>query len=215
MATMRKLLTLSLYLFALPVLAARGDPLICDPPPSTSPVEPCAAGSSEMFYFSPAVFSATPRQVRFDLCVDGLAGQGSGVGGYSWIEICEANTEAPRAQMMCVESDDHTITCEASPRNPDAAYLWEADERVILTDKKTNSERPLTSFVCTEAATGTIMLTVVKGRGGTTTIASDVRCTGVHEIELDVGADVCPTCASGEQPIDPPGYPVEPSPADQ
>src|SRR5262245_54876527 len=128
---MRAMLLLLVVLLPAPTLAARGDPLICDPPPSTSP--DCAEGQLKLRYFDPLVFSdEQPDITTMDFCATSTTSP-------SWVRVCEADKKAARVQMLCKEDADHAVTCEASPRSAnDLIYLWEAKDRFITTDAQTD-----------------------------------------------------------------------------
>ena len=177
---MRILIVLPLLLLVVPgaALAARGDPLICDPPPDTT--LPCPPGASEAHYIVSKKFEHVPQIDLEDLCTTSHTVLDGNRGEPSWTRICEAIDEAPRVQLLCREQPDHSISCDASPRDDGFIYLWESKHRVIAADAETDPGSGSTSFVCRRAGVGTIALTISKPGGATTTAVSDVKCTGAY-----------------------------------
>ncbi|HWT16994.1 MAG TPA: hypothetical protein VN581_14550 [Patescibacteria group bacterium] len=190
---MRLIFALILIGLPLELLAGRGDPEICDPPPPTATAE-CGEGTATLNYFSPYVFGVRAR----DLCTRQPDPAEEDMG---WTRVCEATDTAPHAQFVCREDDDHSVTCEAAPSGAGLVYLWESDESVILSDETTVASKRVTSFVCSNAGLGSISLTVSKPSGATSTIASDVKCTGAYEELLPLP---CAECIPIDNPFDPP-----------
>lgn len=175
---MRLLLTAVLLTLPLPLLAGRGTPPVCDPPPST--VTMCDSGKASTAYLNPQVFGAVADEGYKDLCE---RTQEEGGITEEWLLVCESPDQSAVAHMVCVEDKDHAVSCQAGPLADKAdglLYLWTADGDVLIADELTTLDASETSFACTKRGLGTLTLSVSKPSGATSTISRDFVCTGAY-----------------------------------
>ena len=175
---MRLLLTAMLFALPLPLLAARGTPPVCDPPPST--VTMCLLGKESVAYLNPQIFGAVADKSYKDLCERTPE---EGAITEEWILVCEATAQSSEAHFVCVEDKEHAVSCQAGPladKTGGFLYLWAADGVVLKGDDQTILDSSEPSFACVQPGLGTLTLSVSKPSGATSTISRDFVCTGAY-----------------------------------
>lgn len=197
---MRTLFALLLLSLSLPTFAVRGDPEICDPLPTTAMPE-CPTGHSEVFYIRHDRFGLRNGDNPNDLCT---RNPNVGEAASSWERICEPVEEAPHPQLLCREDkDDHSVNCHAAPVGAGLLNLWAADGVFIVADEQTNTTAIQTSFACQREGIGKVVLVVSKPSGYTSTVSSDIQCTGVYEGSDTDRQEPCEFCLP-DSPYNPP-----------